>query len=139
MLEVKYVSGSDRSFWFSLDRHLPEEEFESKVSLKQGYVLFFDGKPVGLLRYNMFWDSIPFCTMLFIDDGHRGIGCGRRLLEHWENDMKARGYKMILTSTRADEEAQHFYRKLGYRDCGSMVIDIPGYAQPTELFLIKAI
>ena len=24
-------------------------------------------KPVGLLRYNLFWDNTPFCTMLFID------------------------------------------------------------------------
>ena len=39
----------------------------------------------------------------------------------------------------AYEEAQHFYRKLGYKDCGGFVIDIPGYEQPMELFLIKGI
>ena len=60
-------------------------------------------------------------------------------MEHWENDMKAQGYGMLLTSTRVDEEAQHFYRKLGYRDCGGFMIDIPKYEQPMELFLIKEI
>ena len=45
---------------------------------------------------------------------------------------------MALTSTRADEDAQHFYRKLGYKDCGGFVIDIQGYEQPMELLLIKA-
>ena len=46
---------------------------------------------------------------------------------------------MLLTSTQVDEEAQHFYRKLGYKDCGGFVIDVPGYEQPMEMFLIKRI
>ena len=61
------------------------------------------------------------------------------LMEHWERDMKKQGYGMLLTSTQADEQAQHFYRKLGYKDCGGVVFDVPGYEQPTELFLVKAI
>ena len=46
---------------------------------------------------------------------------------------------MLLTSTQVDEDAQHFYRRLGYRDCGGLVMDVPGYEQPMELFLVKAI
>lgn len=55
------------------------------------------------------------------------------------NDMKSQGYGMILTSTQVDEEAQHFYRKLGYKDCGGFIIDVPEYEQPMEMFLIKGI
>ena len=77
--------------------------------------------------------------MLFVDRDDRNKGYGRRLMEHWENDMKSQGYGLLLTSTQVDEEAQHFYRKLGYKDCGGLVIDIPGYAQPMEMFLIKKI
>lgn len=29
---------------------------------------------------------------------------------------------------QVDETAQHFYRKLGYKDSGSLIIDIPTYA-----------
>ena len=57
----------------------------------------------------------------------------------WEQDMRGSGFEMVLTSTRVDEEAQHFYRKLGYTDCGGFVIDIPGHEQPMELFLVKGI
>ena len=53
--------------------------------------------------------------------------------------MKSQGYDFILTSTRVDESAQHFYRKLGYKDCGGLLIDIPNYEQPMEIFLIKRI
>ena len=54
-------------------------------------------------------------------------------------EMKEKGYGMLLTSTQADEEAQHFYRKLGYKDCGGFVPTVPGYEQPMELFLEKAL
>ena len=139
MLEIRYVQYEDKEFWYTLDRHLPESEFENKVRDKRGYILLNDGMPIGLLRYNLFWDNTPFCTLLFVDWDSQNNGYGMMRMEYWEADMKRQGHGMLLTSTQVDEEAQHFYRKLGYKDCGGFVIDVPGYEQPMELFLIKAI
>lgn len=139
MIEIRYVQPEDKAFWYRLDRHLPEPEFDHKVRQKRGYVLWDDNLPIGLLRYNLFWDNTPFCTMLYIDGKHQGMGYGKILMEYWEKDMKSQGYGMLLTSTQVDEQAQHFYRKLGYKDCGGFVIDIPQYAQPMEMFFIKNI
>ena len=139
MIEIRYVREEDKAFWYQLDRHLPEGEFSRKVRDRQGYILLVDGLPAGLLRYNLFWDNTPFCTLLFIRKEYQKKGLGSRLMAHWERDMKAQGYGMLLTSTQVDEEAQHFYRKLGYRDCGGFVIDLPPFAQPMELFLLKGI
>lgn len=136
---IKYVKIEDKEFWYSLDRHLPESEFEKKVRDKQGYVLFDGETPVGILRYNLFWDNTPFCTLLYVCKDHQKHGFGRMLMEHWEEDMKRLGYQMVMTSTQIDEEAQLFYRKLGYQDCGHLTIDYPGLAQPMELLLSKAI
>lgn len=122
MVEIRYMQMDDKDFWYSLDNHLLEKEFENKVRDKRGYILLENKKPIGLLRYNLFLDNTPFCTILFID---------------WNYHNK--GYGMLLTSTQVDEDAQHFYRKLGYKDCGGFVIDIPGYEQPMEMFLIKGI
>ena len=61
------------------------------------------------------------------------------LMEYWEADMKSQGYDMLLTSTRVDEDAQHFYRRLGYRDCGGLIVDIPEHGQSMEMFMAKAI
>ena len=116
----------------------PVSQFK-KVNSKQGYVLLENDKPVGLLRYNLFWDNTPFCTILFIDWNNQKKGYEKELLEYWEKDMKSQGYDFVLTSTQVDETTQHFYRKLGYKDCGGLIIDIPNYEQPMEMFLIKAI
>lgn len=139
MTEIRYVQPDDKTFWYSLDKHLPEIEFEKKVRDKMGYILLEDNRPIGLLRYNLFWDNTPFCTLLFIDWESQKKGYGRLLMKHWENDMKSQGYGMIMTSTQVDENAQHFYRKLGYKDCGGFVIDVPGFEQPMEMFMIKGI
>ena len=137
-LTVRFAGETDRAFWFTLDRHLPEEEFSGKVRSRQAYVLENDaGGPSGLLRWNLFWDSIPFCTLLYVREDERGKGFGRMLMDHWERDMRSRGYGLVMTSTQADEAAQHFYRRLGYRDCGGFVLPFPGYEQPTELILAK--
>ena len=139
MIEIRPVRLEDKAFWYRLDRHLPEVEFQHKVADQRGYVLLQDHVPVGLLRYNLFWDNTPFCTMLFVDWPYQRKGYGKLLMEHWEQNMKRQGYGMLLTSTQVDEQAQHFYRKLGYKDCGGLMLDVPGYEQPMELFLVKAI
>ena len=66
MIKIRYVKDEDKDFWYGLDKHLPETEFEKKVRDNQGYVLMENGKKTGLLRYNLFWDNTPFCTMLFV-------------------------------------------------------------------------
>ena len=51
--------------------------------------------------------------------------------------MKQQGFKMALISTQVDESAQHFYRKLGYVDCGGITFHDTPFHQPMELFLRK--
>ncbi len=136
---IRYVNRQDRAAWYALDHDLPEAEFEEKVRTRRGYVCVADGRIVGILRYNLFWDSIPFCTMLRVDGEYQGRGYGKQLIERWEQDMRSAGRRMVMTSTQVDENAQHFYRKLGFEDSGGFVIRVPGHEQPMEMIMIKAI
>lgn len=139
MIHIRYLQEKDKEFWFKLDKHLPEQEFERKIREQMGYVLLENNNPVALLRYNLFWDNIPFCTMLFVDWEMQKKGYGKELMGHWERDMKSKGYGMLMTSTQVDENAQHFYRKMGYQDAGALLVNVSGYEQPMEMFFVKAI
>lgn len=139
MINIRYVQNEDQTFWFRFDSHLSKLEFEHKVQLKRGYVLLNDNQPIGLLRYNLFWDQIPFCTLLYIDPKEQKKGYGKKLMEHWQEDMKEQGYGLLLISTQVDEQAQHFYRKIGYQDCGSLILNAPSFQQPMEMFMSKVI
>ena len=136
---IRDVEDQDKMAWYALDHDFPETGFDEKVRNRQGYVCVEDGRIIGILRFNLFWDSIPFCNMLHIDEKYQGKGYGKQLMDRWEHDMKSFDCRMVMTSTQVNEEAQHFYRKLGYKDSGGFVVDIPGYEQPLELILIKAI
>lgn len=139
MIKIRYVADADQEFWFKLDHHLSEIEFNKKVRDQMGYVICENNNPVGILRYNLFWDNIPFCTMIYIDENYQKKGCGKRLMLTWERDMKHLGYGMVMTSTQTDECAQHFYRKIGYSEAGGLLLNIPGYEQPMEMFFVKAL
>lgn len=46
MIEIRYVQAEDKEFWYSLDGHLPESEFDDKVRNKRGYILLEDNRPI---------------------------------------------------------------------------------------------
>ncbi len=133
--KIRYVNDADKDFWFALDKHLSVAQFEKKVRDRQGYILSVDDTPIAILRYNLFWDNTPFCTMLYVSQSYQNQGYGTALMYYWDNEMQSLGYDLLLVSTRADETSQHFYRKIDYIDCGAL--DIANEA--TELILYKRI
>lgn len=133
---IRIATNDDLEFLAEHDRHISRELLQRKIADSQVYVATTaDGDIVGWLRCGLSWDLIPFVNMLYILDPHRRKGLGRQLVERWEQDMRERGFDLVLTSTQADEEGQHFYRKLGYIDTG--VLLLPG--EPAEIILRKHI
>ena len=133
MITVRKAEEKDRDFWYSLDKHLPPQMFAEKVRSGMGYVLLEEDMPVGLMRWGMFWDNVPFCNLLYVHPDYQRKGYGRQLMAHWEAEMKAAGHDLVLVSTQADEDAQHFYRALGYKDCGCLLLE----TQAAEIFFSK--
>lgn len=73
--------------------------------------------------------------MLYINENYRNKGIGKKLVEFWETEMKSKSYELVMTSTLSNEQAQHFYRKLGYKDAGSLLLD----DEPLEIIFTKSI
>jgi GNAT superfamily N-acetyltransferase len=138
MVDVRYVTDNDKSFWFSLDKGFCQREFEIKIRDKRGYVISAEDAQIGIMRYNLIWvDNTPFLTLIYIVEAYQGMGYGKQAMLFWEDEMRGFGYKMVMTSTQVDEQAQHFYRKLGYVDRGGIFLDNTPIKQPQEMFMIK--
>ena len=84
MLEIRKVEKEDKECWFSIDQHISEEEFYSKVNNQTGYIIWKGGNPIGVLRYNLFWDSVPFVTLIYLKEEQREKGIGKEVMLHWE-------------------------------------------------------
>ena len=117
-LIIRYADINDHLWLTEYDKHISEMNLRNKINNNEVYVIEINKKIVGWLRYNLFWDSIPFMNMVYILDEYQKVGIGKSLVKYWENEMKKNGYDNILTSTQSNEEAQHFYRKLGYKEIG---------------------
>ena len=115
---IRYAENMDFLWLSENDKYISGTTLELKIDNKEVYVVEINEKIVGWLRYNLFWDSIPFMNMIYFLEGYRNLGMGRKLNEYWEKDMKQKGYDNILTSTQSNEDAQHFYRNLGYKEIG---------------------
>ena len=133
-MEIRYAEAGDLEMIAEYDTHISKPEMENAIARKRIILLFIDGKYEGWLRFNLFWDNIPFMNLLFIiSEDQRGKGYGRKLVAFWEHEMAEQGYKFVMTSTQSDEEAQFFYRKLGYTDRGSLILP----DEPLEIIFYK--
>jgi GNAT superfamily N-acetyltransferase len=120
-ITIKIASKDNFAVLSKYDKHVSADILSQKIANREIYVAYSGGIFVGWLRYNLFWDSTPFMNMLFVLDGYRGAGIGRRLTLFWEDQMRLNGYKTLMTSTQQNETAQHFYTRLGYLAIGGFM------------------
>ena len=130
---IRTADAADLPFLAEHDRHIALSELDNTLRLGRVLILECDGKPAGWLRWSLFWDNTPFMNLLYLLDEYRLQGYGRALVSFWEHSMADAGYRLLMTSTQANEPAQLFYRHLGYRDVGGFML--PG--EPYELLLIR--
>ncbi|QHT58998.1 GNAT family N-acetyltransferase [Paenibacillus lycopersici] len=135
-MKIVPAAASDYAYIRERDRHLAERLIAAKLQAGEIYLFLDDEESrIGWLRYGFFWDNTPFMNMLWLDAPYRGQGLGKQAVMHWEHAMKQQGFKLVMTSTLANEDAQHFYRKLGYRDAGCLLLQ----DEPLEILLIKTL
>ncbi|OOM82600.1 acetyltransferase (GNAT) family protein [Clostridium puniceum] len=72
-------------------------------------------------------------NMLYINENYRNKGIGKELVRFWENEMKGKDYELVMISTLSNEQAQHFYRRLGYKEVGSLLLE----DEPLEIIFLK--
>jgi len=130
---IRFATKEDIDILTANDKHVDKQEMLNLISLSRVYVMEEDGKFIGWLRYNLFWDHIPFMNMICLNDSERGKGYGRKFVEFWEDEMRKLGYTKVMTSTASDEFAQHFYIKLGYSTIGGFI----PFGEKFEMLLSK--
>lgn len=132
-MKIEFATENDLNEISELDEHISRAELANLISMRRVLVARDNNELCAWLRYGLFWDNIPFMNMIFVLEDYQRKGLGKHLVEFWEAEVKSLGFQNIMTSTLSNEEAQHFYRKLGYKDCGSLLL--PGEA--LEILFLK--
>jgi ribosomal protein S18 acetylase RimI-like enzyme len=132
-VNITYATEAEYEYLVEHDQDVSGEVIRRKIGQREFILAWEAGKPVGWLRFNYFWDTVPFMTMLFIEEPYRGKGYASEMIRFWEEELRGQRYQRVMTSTMSNETAQHLYRKLGYRDCGAVVLP----DEALELILMK--
>ena len=147
-MTIELAQRKDKKKLARLDTHISSLSMNRCIRQGQIYVLRDDSiknggqnhrlkdPVVGVLRYSLFWQTIPFLDLLYIDEPYRNQGFGTAMMHEWEKAMAACGCPYVMTSTQADEEAWRFYEKLGYRKVGGF---FPPEQEAEEWMYLKQI
>lgn len=139
-IDVRYAAPSDETYLAPRDTILSLDRLRRKVADREVLLALARGNPAGWLRFGLCWDLFPFLHGLFVEESLRRRGLGRALVAFWEQEMRRQGHALAMTSTDAHRPAQHFYRALGYRDCGSLLFPRELFPEATaELVLLKTL
>jgi ribosomal protein S18 acetylase RimI-like enzyme len=130
---IRYAEITDFLWLKEHEKYISDKILTTKIETKEVYIVQEDKEIVGWLRYNLFWDNVPFMNKIFLLEEYRRKGIGRKLVNYWEEKMKEQDYQNVLTSTQSNEEGQHFYRKMGYTEIGS----IKYLEEPLEIIFYK--
>lgn len=133
MILLREATMDDFNNLYKLEEHINNKVLKRKIECKEIFLILNDDKIIGWLRYSLFWDEHPFINMLYILKEHRYKGYGKKLVAYWEDKMRENGFKILMTSTLSNENSQHFYRSIGYKDIGGFTMP----KEPLELILIK--
>lgn len=130
---LRAASHSDLSFVHGL---APVADLELlRAKLPGGRLLMIEhaGEPAGFIEFHVLWETLPLIEVIVVREELRRRGIGRAAVRSWEREMAERSFPRAIVSTQANECAQHFWRRIGYRDCGSL--ELPD--RPAELFLFR--
>src|SRR5262245_28920137 len=83
------------------------------------YVAVDGNAVVAFARLESFWKPMPYLALIVVRDNARGNGVGSRLLAFMRADLRARGYRTLLSSTTGGEdEPRRWHLRNGFVDVG---------------------
>ena len=110
-MEIRLAVAKDKKQILKYDSHIHHNKVGECIYNGLVDVLCDGEKIVGVLRYNLFWQTIPFLDLLYIDEAYRAQGWGSRMMADWEETMKRMGYPYVMLSTQEDETAKFFLKR----------------------------
>lgn len=134
-MRIDFAIESDYEYILLKDKHIHKSLIRTKINQNAILIIRDGDQAIGWMRYGFFWDNTPFMNMIWIDEEYRGAGIGKKVVQYWEALMSQKGCELVMTSTQSNEAAQHFYRKLGYRDAGCLLLE----NEPLEIILTKSL
>lgn len=118
-LAVRFARPADRDWCATQDPHISPELLAHKIAAGEVVVAEREGRPVGYLRLEYLWATLPFISLIRVLEEERRQGVGRAILAFLEAALRGRGHDLLLSSSQVDEPPpQAWHRAVGFEECG---------------------
>jgi N-acetylglutamate synthase-like GNAT family acetyltransferase len=118
-MNIRFANEDDIPALKQLDTWTKDSMWQRKILWREVIVLEVENKIVGLMRYDVLWSTVPFLSLIFIEEPYRGKGYSVELLSFLKSYLRNEGYVALLSSSQTDEpEAQNWHRKMGFKSNG---------------------
>lgn len=116
---VRFARTDDIPALHALDEWPKESAWRRLIANNEVIVLEVGGDVAGLAHFVVLWTTVPFMSMIVLDEAHRGRGYSRVLVDFLCEQLRAQGYVALLSSSQTDEpEPQAWHRHLGFASNG---------------------
>ena len=120
MVNVRNATPRDLDF-VNQDGYVPVHTVARKIEAGEVLVAERDSVPVGYARIEYLWSRMPYIALIRVLPDSRRHGVGRALLAFLEEQLRAAGHSVLLSSSQADEpEPQAWHRHMGFVECGRL-------------------
>jgi GNAT superfamily N-acetyltransferase len=130
---IEYAVDADLAFLAERSSEKSPEVLRRKIQAGEVIVARLGGEVVAWMTYTLLYDVVPFINILYILQEHRRRGLGTRLVRFLESEVSKAGFRRVMTSSLSNEQGQHFWRKMGYKDVGGVLLA----DEPLEVFFRK--
>ena len=136
-LAIDFATQGDLN-WIKQNDHLKSENVVQKIDKKEYIVAKINNKPIGYLRFSLFWSEIPYIDIITVEDEHKRQGVGKAMLDFLERYAIKNNIKVVMSSSQQDEaQPQEWHRKMGFKDAGAIEHFQPIQDVPEIIFLKK--
>ena len=120
MMNVRYATQRDLPFVHQ-DGYIPVHTIARKIEEREVLVAERDSVLVGYVRIEYLWSKLPYIALIRVLPEFQRQGVGRALLAFLEEQLRAAGHTVLLSSSQADElEPQAWHRHMGFLECGRL-------------------
>ena len=116
---VRFAGPEDLEWSVVEDGHVTERIIRHKIINDEIIIAELDGQPIGYLRLEFLWSTIPYIGVIFVIESYRNEGIGQKILAFLEDHLRSIGHDVLYSSSQTNEpEPQAWHRSVGFVESG---------------------
>lgn len=133
---IKTAQENDFSTCRLFDHYNADHVLKEKITKSFVYLAYNGEECIGYLCWGHFWSRFPNLCWIEVKENARSQGIGKKLLEHFFNEIQKLGHKFCLSSSQENEEyAISWQKSQGFTEIGK--VDTLNDDGSSEIFLRK--